>query len=68
MRATSEELLELVGRSPAAVAIHDKQAWLELFSHSAAVQDPAGTTPHRRTASGERRSSPPRIQSERKRA
>ena len=53
MRATSEELLELVSRSPAAVAIHDKKAWLELFSRAAIVQDPVGTAPHRRTASGE---------------
>ena len=51
MRATSEELLELVSRSPAAVAIHDKRAWLELFSRAAIVQDPVGTAPHRRTAS-----------------
>jgi hypothetical protein len=51
MRATSEELLELVSRSPEAVAIHDKQAWLELFSRSAVVQDPVGTAPHRRMAS-----------------
>jgi hypothetical protein len=50
MRATSEELLELVSRSPAAVASHDKQAWLDLFSQLAVVQDPVGTAPHRRTA------------------
>ncbi len=50
MRATPEELLELVSRSPAAVAIHDKRAWLELFSRAAIVQDPVGTAPHRRTA------------------
>ena len=53
MRATSEELLELVSRSPAAVAIHDRKAWLELFSRAAVVQDPVGTAPHRRTVSGE---------------
>ena len=53
MRATSEELLELVNRSPAAVAIHDKQAWLELFSRAAVVQDPVGTAPHRRTGGGD---------------
>jgi hypothetical protein len=53
MRATSEELLELVNRSPAAVAIHDRKAWLELFSRTAVVQDPVGTAPHRRTVSGE---------------
>ena len=53
MRATPEELLELVSRSPVAVAIHDKRAWLDLFSHAAIVQDPVGTAPHRRTASDE---------------
>jgi hypothetical protein len=53
MRATSEELLELVSRSPAAVALHDKKAWLDLFSRAAVVQDPVGTAPHRRTVSGE---------------
>lgn len=53
MRATSEELLELVSRSPAAVALHDRKAWLELFSRAAIVQDPVGTAPHRRTVSGE---------------
>jgi len=53
MRATSEELLELVNRSPAAVAIHDKKAWLELFSRAAVVQDPVGTAPHRRAVSGD---------------
>jgi hypothetical protein len=52
MRATSEELLELVSRSPAAVAVHDKGAWLELFSRGAVIRDPVGTAPHRRTVSG----------------
>ena len=53
MRATSEELLELVSRSPAAVGIHDKRAWLALFSRAAAIQDPVGTAPHRRTGAGD---------------
>jgi hypothetical protein len=53
MRATSEELLELVSRSPAAVRIHDKKAWLELFSRAAVVEDPVGTAPHHRTVPGE---------------
>jgi hypothetical protein len=51
MRATSEDLLELVGRSPAAVAAHDKSAWLDLFSREAVLQDPVGTAPQRRTPS-----------------
>jgi hypothetical protein len=53
MRATSEELLELVSRSPAAVSRYHKEAWLALFSRTAAVQDPVGTAPHRRTLSSE---------------
>jgi hypothetical protein len=53
MRATSEELLELVSRSPAAVRVHDKRAWLELFSRAAVIEDPVGTAPHRRMAAGE---------------
>jgi hypothetical protein len=52
MRATPEELLELVGRSPAAVAVHDKEAWLALFSREAVLQDPVGAPPLRRTVSG----------------
>jgi hypothetical protein len=53
MRATSEDLLELVSRSPASVAIHDKEAWLDLFSREAIVQDPVGAAPHRRRPSDE---------------
>jgi hypothetical protein len=53
MRATSEELLELASRSPAAVGIHDKKAWLALFSRAAAIQDPVGAAPHRRTGAGD---------------
>jgi hypothetical protein len=53
MRATSEELLELVSRSPAAVRTHDKRAWLELFSRAAVIEDPVGTAPHHRTVPGE---------------
>jgi hypothetical protein len=51
MRATSEDLLELVGRSPAAVAARDKSAWLDLFSREAVLQDPVGAAPQRRAPS-----------------
>lgn len=33
--------------SPAAVAAHDKQRWLSLFTPSAVVNDPVGSAPHR---------------------
>lgn len=51
MRTTSEDLLELVGRSPAAVAAHDKRTWLDLFCRDSVLQDPVGTAPHRRAPS-----------------
>lgn len=38
--------LALVKASPQAVAVHDKAAWLDLFSHDALVNDPVGSAPH----------------------
>ena len=43
--ATARELLDLVLGSPAAVAVHDKQAWLGLFSERHVVEDPVGGRP-----------------------
>lgn len=43
---TRQECLDLVLRSPAAVAIHDKQAWLAIFAHYNIVEDPVGSKPH----------------------
>lgn len=40
------DCLALVERSPAAVAVHDKAAWLSLFAHYNLVEDPVGATPH----------------------
>ena len=34
--------LALVERSPAAVAVHDKAAWLALFTRYNIVEDPVG--------------------------
>ncbi|MBM3133178.1 MAG: hypothetical protein FJZ95_09150 [Chloroflexi bacterium] len=48
-RYTREDLLNVARASPLAVAKHDKQAWLALFSANAVVEDPVGTAPHRRT-------------------
>ena len=43
---TVAELLAAVGRSPAAVAVHDRAAWVGLFSDGARVNDPVGSRPH----------------------
>lgn len=40
------DLLEFVSRSPAAVAIHDRDAWVGLFAPDAIVNDPVGSKPH----------------------
>ena len=43
---TREDCLALVERSPAAVAAHDKQAWLDMFARNYSVEDPVGSLPH----------------------
>jgi hypothetical protein len=40
------ECLALVELSPAAVAVHDKTAWLALFASYNLVEDPVGSAPH----------------------
>jgi hypothetical protein len=40
------ERLALVEQSPAAVAAHDKPAWLALFARYNLVEDPVGSSPH----------------------
>ena len=40
------DCLALAGRSPAAVAVHDKSAWLSLFARHNRVEDPVGSAPH----------------------
>jgi hypothetical protein len=42
-----EQVLAVAEASPAAVAIHDKQAWLDLFARKSQVEDPVGTEAHR---------------------
>lgn len=44
---TPAELIALVECSPTAVAAHDREAWLALFSRSAEVCDPYGSQPAR---------------------
>lgn len=43
---TPQEVLATVEKSPAAVAIKDKQAWLDLFYKKSIIEDPVGTAPH----------------------
>ncbi|MCB1687747.1 MAG: hypothetical protein KDI33_04650 [Halioglobus sp.] len=43
---TEADCLALVERSPAAVAVHDKAAWLALFARYNLVEDPVGSAPH----------------------
>lgn len=40
------ELLAQVEKSPAAVAIHDKKAWMDIFAQYHIVEDPVGSKPH----------------------
>lgn len=44
--ATDSDLIDLVEGSPNAVAIHDRAAWLSLFTSDAEVNDPVGSAPH----------------------
>ena len=41
-----DELLEIAKLSPAAVARHDKRAWVDLFSRHGIIEDPVGSRPH----------------------
>jgi hypothetical protein len=43
---TEQQCLACVERSPAAVAAHDKDAWLSLFARYNVVEDPVGAAPH----------------------
>lgn len=45
-----QEKIDTVAASPAAVAEHDKAAWLGLFAHNALVNDPVGSRPHQSEA------------------
>jgi hypothetical protein len=43
---TDDELLTVTKASPDAVARHDQQAWVGLFSRHAVIEDPVGSRPH----------------------
>lgn len=44
--SNAAQLLAQVEKSPAAVAVHDKNAWLSIFAQYHIVEDPVGSTPH----------------------
>lgn len=47
MKAQIEQtLLQQVEKSPQAVSVHDKAAWLELFATQSIIEDPVGSRPH----------------------
>lgn len=46
MNAQAAELLAEVEKSPAAVAVHDKAAWMSIFAKYHIVEDPVGSRPH----------------------
>jgi hypothetical protein len=48
MSATQAELLAVVERSPAWVAVHHRENWLALFGDDALVEDPVGSPPARK--------------------
>mgnify|MGYP000218127975 CR=1 FL=1 len=43
---SADDCLALVNRSPAAVAVHDRDAWLSIFAQYNIVEDPVGSAPH----------------------
>ncbi|KUI45633.1 hypothetical protein AU198_05585 [Mycobacterium sp. GA-1199] len=49
MAISRAEALAAVERSPAAVAVHDREAWVAAFAFDAIVEDPVGARPHRGT-------------------
>ncbi len=46
MNAVDAELLAVVERSPAAAAVHDRAAWVGVFTADGRVEDPYGSRPH----------------------
>lgn len=43
---SSNDMINHINKSPNAVAIHDKEAWLNIFADGASVEDPVGSKPH----------------------
>ncbi len=48
-----QALLDHVEKSPKAVGVHDKAAWLDIFAEDYSVEDPVGSTPHTGEAANE---------------
>lgn len=46
MSFSDQDKIDCINKSPAAVAIHDKPAWLGLFASGGLVNDPVGSRPH----------------------
>lgn len=44
---TRAELLATVEKSPAAAGLHDRRAWVGLFTTCGRIEDPVGSRPHR---------------------
>jgi hypothetical protein len=49
MAISPADVLAAVERSPAAVAVHDRDAWVAAFTFDGLVEDPVGSQPHRGT-------------------
>ncbi len=43
---TREDRINTIMKSPQAVAVHDKQAWMSIFARYNIVEDPVGSAPH----------------------
>ena len=54
-----EACMALVDKSPAAVTVHDKAAWLALFARYNIVEDPVGSAPHLSGAEDDRKPAGP---------
>ncbi|KUH88814.1 MULTISPECIES: ketosteroid isomerase family protein [unclassified Mycobacterium] len=49
MAISPEDALAAVERSPAAVTVHDRDAWVAAFTFDGLIEDPVGSQPHRGT-------------------
>lgn len=43
---TEQKLLQQAEKSPQAVSVHDKVAWLDVFATQSMIEDPVGSKPH----------------------
>lgn len=47
MTFSRADVLAAVERSPAAVGVHDRDAWIGAFTYDGRIEDPVGSQPHR---------------------